>query len=91
MKYRISPEVSIKLREIKHKNKELFVRIQKQLHLFSLDSKHPSLRAHKLSGTRRNIWSISISMKVRMLYVIISSDEVYFADIGTHDQVYRKK
>lgn len=90
MKYRFSPEVKLKLREIKHKNTTLFVRIQKQLHIFSLDPKHPSLRTHKISSTHKNVWSISITMQIRMLYVIISPDEVYFADIGTHDEVYRK-
>ena len=41
MKYRFSPEVSSKLREIKRKDNRLFLRIQKQLHLFSIDQKHP--------------------------------------------------
>lgn len=91
MKYRFSPEVKQKLREIKQKNMALFVRIQKQLHLFSQDPKHPSLRTHKISGTRTNIRSISITMQIRMLYVTISPYEVYFADFGTHDEVYRKK
>ena len=91
MKYRFSPEVSSKLREIKRKDNRLFLRIQKQLHLFSIDQKHPSLRSHKIAGTYQNVWSISITMQIRMLYVIISPDEVYFADMGTHDEVYRKK
>lgn len=91
MIYRFSPEVKSKLREIKHKNTTLFVRIQKQLHIFSQDPKHPSLRTHKISGTGKNVWSISITMQIRMLYVITSPDEVYFADIGTHDEVYGKK
>ena len=91
MKYRISPEVSLKLREIKHKNKTLFIRIQKQLNTFSLDQKHPSLRIHKLSGIHKNVWSITITMQIRMLYIVTSSTEVYFVDIGTHNEVYRKK
>jgi len=91
MKYRFSPEVTSQLREIKRKNKMLFLRIQKQLHVFSQNNTHPSLRIHKLAGVHKNVWSISITMRIRMLYITISSTEIYFVDIGTHDQVYRKK
>ena len=91
MKYRFSPEVTSQLREIKRKNKTLFLRIQKQLKTFSLNDKYPSLRIHKLTGTHKNVWSISITMQIRMIYIVISSSEIFFVDIGTHDQVYRKK
>lgn len=91
MKYRFSSEVTSQLREIKRKNKTLFLRIQKQLNTFSFDPKHPSLRTHKLSGTHKNVWSITITMQIRMLYIIISPTEIFFVDMGTHDKVYRRK
>lgn len=52
--------------------------------------KYPSLRVHKLSGELENIWSISISKGIRMTY-LQDGDEAYFFDIGTHDEVYKKK
>lgn len=91
MKYRFSAEVSVRLRKIKRKNSALFLRIQKQLNTFSLNQNHPSFRTHKLSGIHKNVWSITITMQIHMLYIITSPTEVYFVDIGTHDEVYRKR
>ena len=62
---------------------------KKQLNLFSIDPKHKSLRVHKLSGELKQLWSISINKEIRMVYVQ-EKDVVYFSDIGTHDEVYRK-
>jgi len=83
-----SPGLVKKLREIRRKDKPLFLRIQKQLKLFQINPRHNSLRLHKLRGELKNAWSISIDKNYRLLY-IEDEKSVYFFDIGTHDQVYK--
>ena len=77
-----------KLQAVGRKDKLLFVKIQKQLKLFQADSRHNSLRLHKLKGDLKNAWSISIDRNHRLLY---TEDEqsVYFFEMGTHDQIYK--
>ena len=77
-----------KLQAVGRKDKPLFVKIQKQLRLFQTDSRHNSLRLHKLKGELKNTWSISIDRNHRLLY---TEDEqsVYFFEMGTHDQIYK--
>ena len=88
MQIKLSPEVVRDLKKIKQKNPKLSNRIQKQLNLFSIDPKHPSLRTHKLSAKMSNLWSISITMSIRMVYRLLGEDKAYFIRIGTHDEVY---
>jgi len=88
MYIKLSPEVVNDLKKIKQKNLKLSNRVQKQLYLFSVDPKHPSLRTHKLSAKMSNLWSISITMSVRMVYRLLDEDKAYFIRIGTHDEVY---
>lgn len=89
MRIKFSPEVDKELKKIKQKNLQLAQRIEKQLTLFRKNPKHSSLRLHKLTGSLSNLWSISITRSIRMVYVK-EDDEAYFIDIGTHDQVYKK-
>lgn len=84
-----SPLVEEKLKKIKKQDNKLFKKVEKQVHLFRANPKHPSLRLHKLTSKTESIWSISITMSIRMMYKIVD-DDAYFIDIGTHDEVYRK-
>ncbi len=88
MQFKFSSKAKKELRRIKNTDSNLYKRIEKHLDLFIKNPKHPSLRIHKLSGELKNVWSLSISRSIRMIYV---SDEkgIYFTDIGTHDQVYK--
>ncbi len=90
MKAKFSPYVQKTINQIYKKNKKLAGKIQKQILLFESNPKHPSLRLHKLSGTLDNMWSLSISTSIRMVYRLINHETAYFVDIGTHDEVYRK-
>ncbi len=87
---KFSPDVNRKLKVIQQKNVKLYRRVQKQLGLFLKDPRHKSLRLHKIK--RRDglkVWSVSINESYRMLYE--ENDFIYFVDIGTHDEVYRKR
>lgn len=90
MHIKFSPLVDKALTKIKQKDKKLADRIEKQLTLFASNPKHPSLRVHKISDSTENVWSISITMSIRMLYILLGNDTAYFFDIGTHEEVYRK-
>lgn len=90
MKTKISPLVQKEIINIQRKDKKLANRIEKQILLFEENPKHPSLRIHKLSGNRENMWSISITMSIRMVYILIEDDQAIFIKIGTHEQVYKK-
>jgi len=83
-----SPSLLKKLQAVHHQDKPLFVKIQKQLKLFQIDSRHNSLRLHKLKGELKNVWSISIDRNHRLLY-IEDEQSIYFFDMGTHDEVYK--
>lgn len=88
MQIRISDNLAKELAKIKKKDQKLSTQVQKQLEIFSLNPQHPSLRLHKLKGEIKNVWSISITKSIRMVY-LQESDEAFFVEIGTHDQVYK--
>lgn len=89
MRIEFSPLVLKELAKIKKRDKKLFQRIEKQLALFKNDPHHPSLRLHKLSGELEELWSISITISIRIVYIFID-ETAYFIDIGSHDEVYKK-
>lgn len=85
----LSPELNTQLKKLAKKDKSLSEKVHKQLGVFSQDPAHPSLRIHKLSGALKNFWSISITRKHRMTY-LVEEDTAIFTQLGTHDEVYRK-
>jgi addiction module RelE/StbE family toxin len=68
MDFSFSVDVTSDLIRIKHKQPQLFKKIQKQLKLFKENIKHPSLRTHKLKGNLSNTWSISVEGNIRLIY-----------------------
>jgi len=90
MKAKFSPLVQKEITIIWKRDRKLTEKIEKQIELFEENPKHPSLRLHKLSGNVNNMWSISITMSIRMVYVLVEKDRALFVKIGTHDEVYRK-
>ncbi len=89
MDFSFSTEVASELKKIKQKQPQLFKKIQKQLRLFHVNIKHPSLRTHKLKGKLDNTWSISVEGNFRLIYTIKDNEAIFFK-IGNHDEVYRK-
>ena len=83
-----SPKVYKKLQSLRRTDKKIYQKIIKQLDLFQANPHHKSLRLHKIKRGKDNIWSISIDEGYRMLY--IEDETIYFFDIGTHDEVYKK-
>ncbi|MBI4034794.1 MAG: plasmid stabilization protein [Candidatus Chisholmbacteria bacterium] len=60
-------------------------RIEKMLALLLINSAHPSLRLHKLSGT--NNYSVSVNMKLRVI-IHFETEQIYLLRIGSHEEVY---
>ncbi|MHB8443458.1 MAG: type II toxin-antitoxin system mRNA interferase toxin, RelE/StbE family [Patescibacteria group bacterium] len=75
MEIRLSEDVIKSLKKIKKSNPVLLKQIRKQLLLFKSNPQHNSLRLHKLSGNLDNMWSISINMNIRMIYIIRIDNE----------------
>jgi len=46
------------------------------------------LKIHKLHGKKREEWAYSVDFHYRISFVFVSSDEVVYTDVGTHDDVY---
>ncbi len=90
MRAKFSPLVQKEIIKIAQKDRKLAERIEKQVTVFEENPKHPSLRTHKLAGSMDNMWSISVTMSIRMVYILVEKNQALFVKIGTHDQVYSK-
>ena len=77
-----------KLKVLKLRNPRIYTKIHKQLLLFQVDPRHPSLRTHQLQGKLQNVFSISINKSFRLVY--LSNGEYLFFDLGFHSQIYRE-
>ncbi|PIS18070.1 plasmid stabilization protein [Candidatus Collierbacteria bacterium CG09_land_8_20_14_0_10_46_12] len=67
-------------------NPSLIPKISKVLRFLSLDPNHPSLRLHKVGG--KDIYSVSVTMSIRMIVLFRSSSIILLA-IRPHDSAYR--
>jgi mRNA-degrading endonuclease YafQ of YafQ-DinJ toxin-antitoxin module len=71
------------------KHSELIGQYEKTLKLLELNSYHPSLRLHKLSGRLSELYSVSINITYRIsINFIVDNDKIIPISIGTHDEVY---
>lgn len=61
------------------------VRVEKQ---FRTNPLHPSLRLHQLKGRLDGLWSISVTMGVRIIFLRMDNGDIVFLSIGKHD-IYR--
>ena len=91
MKYKIvrTDEYFKKLKKFIKKHPEVLEKYIKAVELLENDPYHPSLRLHKLRGKLNIYYSVSITMKYRVVIdFIIQNNEIIPIDIGTHDEVY---
>ncbi|MEK7183172.1 MAG: plasmid stabilization protein [Patescibacteria group bacterium] len=56
--------------------------------LFRLNPLHPSLRLHRISPEAHDIWSISATSSLRILFKRMPDATIFFLKIGSHN-VYR--
>lgn len=57
--------------------------------IFRKNPFYPSLRLHKLSGELKNLWSISVDMKYRIIFKPLEDGVILFISIGLH-AIYEK-
>ncbi len=64
-------------------------RAEKQERLFRANPFHPSLHTEKLRPKNRQLWSIRIDRKYRIIFRFKDASTVLFLTVGPHDWVYR--
>lgn len=85
MKINFSKNFIKKSSKLIKKNPQLEKRFTKQISLFKKNSKHPSLKLHKLKGQRSNQLAVWIEGDLRAL-CIQDNDEYVFFDLVKHDE-----
>jgi mRNA-degrading endonuclease YafQ of YafQ-DinJ toxin-antitoxin module len=91
MNYKIirTDEYFRKLKKFIKKHPDVLDRYIKTIEILEIDPFHPSLRIHKLQGKLKEYYSISITIKYRVVIdFIIENNEIIPINIGTHDEVY---
>jgi len=85
MRYGVTESFERKVRKLTKRNSRLTNRLVKQFSQFEQDPRHPSLKLHKLTGSRSTQHAIWLTGNLRA--VAIKSKNVYvFFDIITHDE-----
>jgi len=74
-----------KVGKLSRDDRQLTRSIEKVLRLIRENINHPSLRLHKLSGSKH--YSISVDMSIRII-AKIDHNVVYLLEIGKHEEVY---
>lgn len=55
---------------------------------FRMNPLHPSVRLHQFKGRLSGLWSISVTMNVRIIFERMENGDLVFLSIGQHD-LYR--
>jgi proteic killer suppression protein len=72
------------------KHPDLIERYEKILKLLIVNPFHPSLRIHKLNPPLQNFYSISLTMKYRIIIdFVIENEKIIFLNIDIHDKAYQ--
>ena len=82
-----SPDFIKKLNKLTNKNFRLEIKIESKLKLFLLNKNHNSLRLHKIKSGGVDMWSISVDMGLRIMFVYRDYG-ILLITIGSHDEVY---
>ena len=87
MEIRISSKFEKKFKKICKSNPRLARKVNEKLEDFIKNPSNPKNRLHKLSGFLEPTWSVSITTKVRLLF-IFGDNEILLTNIGSHGEVY---
>ncbi|MFW5853609.1 MAG: type II toxin-antitoxin system YafQ family toxin [Patescibacteria group bacterium] len=62
---------------------------EKRIEIFLINSNHPILDTHKLSGGNlKGLWSFNLSDDVRVIFDKSQKDVIILIDIGPHSELY---
>ncbi len=79
------PEFLRDLRKLDWQDQRRAIRVEA---LFRSNPLHPSLRLHGLHGKLRALYSISVTMRIRIIFKRMKNGDIVFLSIGKHD-IYR--
>lgn len=65
------------------------LRAEKQVGYFLKDQFHPSLNVEKLKPRSKNLWSLRVDTKYRIIFTTPQAETVVFVAIGEHDFIYK--
>lgn len=77
------------VKEFKRLPRVIQKRALKQEILFKENPLHPSLNTEKLSPRIKQLWSIRVDRKYRIIYRYQEHTKVYFLAIGEHNWIYK--
>ena len=69
-------------------NSKLVKKAKERVSLFVKNPRNPILKDHQLTGDKKEFRAFWITGDIRIIYFLVSKNEVLFIDIGTHNQVY---
>jgi len=69
-------------------NPKLVQKYKERVLLFESNRLNPVLKDHGLTGARIGQRAFGIAGDTRVIYIPVSSVEVIFVDVGSHNQVY---
>ena len=64
-------------------------RAEKQTDIFSENPFHPSLHSEKLQIKRKQLWSLRVDKRYRVLFRFLEKNTALFLSIGPHDWIYK--
>lgn len=62
---------------------------EKQEKNFRENPFHPSLHTEKLEPRRKEVWSIRVDRRYRIVFRFIDGDTALFLTVGPHDWIYQ--
>lgn len=71
----------------KSREKKFKSLVEEKIEVLLVNPRHKSLRLHKINLKGDQAWSISVDMKIRVLFVY-SDNGIILVNIGIHDEVY---
>ena len=77
------------LNSVKKLDKTLKPKLKSSLNFLSLNLFHSSLHAKPLTGKLSGFYSFRLSRDYRVIFKIISSEEIYIIKIGHRKDIYR--
>lgn len=67
--------------KLARKQPEKMILVVEKILLFNINTNHPSLKLHKLSGDLKDHWSFSIEHDVRIVFFYTNDGNILFVDI----------
>ena len=77
------------VKQFKRLPKSIKQRASKQELIFKENPIHPSLNTEKLIPRSKELWSIRVDKKYRIIFRHLDNRTVYFLAIGEHDWIYK--